>query len=411
MAANVGTQLIEMGVKAIIISGWAVDDAAAKDFSETFYKNMLLGYNFGVSVQKARLICFQNHRTSNTWGAYQCYGNQFYTFNNRKHSKEDLLDYVIDSQVHTDMDNLLNAIRDRKSKKEQTLQKLNLYMDKAEKSNLLDAIVLEKEALIYNELDEEDISYQKFKELFKYGKGTFSIGALEQYCIIKTRKFEKHTLEEDLKEIEFLALIGRNPCRVNIIANAYKIASMKVGVAPKSKRKSKTAPKDAIYYLSKAFDGYKESFSISNDLYDEYCLDTVTNMIFIGHILESLGDSTLVERLKTCEAFSGVSDVKIHLLNLYKDISTKGTSNVDLGVRIGMAEAGYALTLFKNDFVANTKLDLVHKFKDVFQQLYSPRYINIELLQISFLEHYFTDKVILTQLKQIKEEIKKLKEQ
>lgn len=410
LAANVGTQLIEMGVKAIIISGWAVDDAAAKDFSETFYKNMLLGYNFGVSVQKARLICFQNHRTSNTWGAYQCYGNQFYTFNNRKHSKEDLLDYVIDSQVHTDMDNLLNAIRDRKSKKEQTLQKLNLYMDKAEKSNLLDAIVLEKEALIYNELDEEDISYQKFKELFKYGKGTFSIGALEQYCIIKTRKFEKDTLEEDLKEIEFLALIGRNPCRVNIIANAYKIASMKVGVTPKSKRKSKTAPKDAIYYLSKAFDGYKESFSISNDLYDAHCLDTVTNMIFIGHILESLGHSTLIELLKTCEAFSGISDVKIHLLNLYKDISTKGTSNVDLGVRIGMAEAGYALTLFKNDFVANTKLDLVHKFKDVFQQLYSPRYINIELLQISFLEHYFTDKVILTQLKQIKEEIKKLKE-
>lgn len=410
LAANVGTQLIEMGVKAIIISGWAVDDAAAKDFSETFYKNMLLGYNFGISVQKARMSCFQNHRATNTWGAYQCYGNQFYTFSNRKHSKEDLLDYVIDSQVHTDMDNLLNAIRDRNNNKEQTLQKLNKYLEKAEKSNLLDAIVLEKEALIYNELDEFDIACQKFKELFKFGKGTFSIGALEQYCIIKTRNFDKSTLEEELKEIEFLALIGRNPGRINIIANAYKFASMQLKANPISKRKTKAVEKDAIYYLSKAFDGYAESFSISNDLYDPHCLDSITNMIFIGHILELQGEGTLIEHLGTCEAFSGIKDIKTHILTLYKDITTKDTSNVDLEVRIGISEVGYALKLFKANFAANIKLDIVHKFKDVFQQLYSPRYISVELLQISFLEHYMTDETILIQLKQIREEINKLKE-
>ncbi len=409
LAANVGTQLIKMGVKAIIVSGWAVDDAAAKDFSETFYKNMLEGYNFGTSVQKARLSCFQNHRATNTWGAYQCYGNQFYTFNNRKHSKEDLLDYVIDTQVHTDMDNLLNAIRDRKNNRKQTLERLNKYMEKAEKSNLLDAVVLEKEALIYNELDEYDVACQKFKELFKYGKGTFSIGALEQYCIIKTRKFEKNTLEEELQEIEFLSLIGRNPGRINIIANAYKFASMKLNVNTKSKRKAKNADKDAIYYLSKSFDNYKESFFISNDIYDAQCLDSLTNMIFIGHILELYEQETLLERLKTCETFYGIKDVKTHILTLYKDIATKDTSNVDLEVRIGIAEASYALQLFKNDFVANTKLDIVNKFKDVFLQLYSPRYISVELLQIGFLEHYITDETILIQLKQIKEEIHKLK--
>lgn len=410
LAANVGTQLIEMGVKAIIISGWAVDDAAAKDFSDTFYKNMLDGYNFGTSVQKARLSCFQNHRRTNTWGAYQCYGNQFYTFSNRKHSKEDLLDYVIDTQVHTDMDNLLNAIRDRKNNREQTLQKLNKYMEKAEKSNLLDAVVLEKEALIYNELDEVDVACQKFKELFKYGKGTFSIGALEQYCIIKTRKFEKTTLEEELQEIEFLSLIGRNPGRINIIANAYKFASMKLDVKPKSKRKTKTVDKDAIYYLLKAFKAYAESFSISNDLYEADCLDAATNMIFIGHILELNGESTLLAHLKTCEAFTGVKDIKTNFLTLYKDIYTKDTSNVDLEVRIGMAELGYALALFKDNFVANKEFDIVNKFKNVFQQLYSPRYISIQLLQISFIEYYLKDETTLIQLKHIKEEINKLSE-
>ncbi|GGG12142.1 hypothetical protein GCM10011344_11030 [Dokdonia pacifica] len=411
LAANVGTQLIEMGVKAIIISGWAVDDAAAEDFSETFYKNMLDGYNFGTSVQKARLSCFQNHRSTNTWGAYQCYGNQFYTFSNRKYSKEDLLDYVIDTQVHTDMDNLLNAIRDRKNNREQTLQKLNRYMEKAEKSNLLDALVLEKEALIYNELDEYDIACQKFKELFKYGKGTFSIGALEQYCIIKTRKFEKDTLEEELQEIEFLSLIGRNPGRINIIANAYKFASMKLDVKPKSKRKTKTVTKDAIYYLNKAFNGFAESFSISNDIYGADCLDATTNMIFIAHILETHGEGTLINHLKTCEAFAGVKEIKTHILTLYKDIFTKDTSNVALEVRIGIAELGYALALLKDNFMANEDLNIVNKFKDVFLQLYSPRYISIELLQISFIEHYTKDETVLMQLKQIKEEINKLRRQ
>lgn len=404
LAANVGTQLIEMGVKAIIISGWAVDDAAAKEFSETFYNNMFQGYNFGTSVQKARMACFQNHRRTNTWGAYQCYGNQFYTFTNRKHSKKDALDYVIDSQVHTDMDNLLNEIRDRKNNKERTLEKLNIYLEKAEQSNLLDAIVLEKEALIFNELDEYEIAYQKFKQLFKYGKGTFSIGALEQYCIIKTRKFSKETLEEDLREIEFLCLIGENPSRLNIIANAYKFASTKFSVRSKIEKAS------AITYLSKAFTNYHKSFSASSDLYDADCLDAITNMILIGHILEGLGEKTLLDHLKTCEAFAEIKDIKTHVLMLYKDIETKERLNVDLDVRISIAEAEYALLLFKNNFVADPALDITTKFKNVFLQLYSPRYIQIELLQIGFLEHYNTDEVIAVQLKHMKEEINKLKQ-
>ena len=402
LAANVGTQLIEMGVKAIIISGWAVDDAAAKDFSETFYKNMFLGYNFGTSVQKARMSCFQNHGTTNTWGAYQCYGNQFYAFSNRKYRKQDTLDYVMDSQVHTDLDNLLNEIRDRKNNKEETLRKLNLYLEKADKSNLLDAVILEKEALIYNELDEYELAYQKFKTLFKYGKGTFSIQALEQYCIIKTRMFEKPTLEVDLNEIKLLCLVGENPSRLNIIANAYKFASMQF------KASTKVGKTEVISYLSKAFDNYARSFSISTDPYDAQCLDATTNMIFIGHILEELGDKTLLGHLKTCEAFEGVKDIRTHLLTIYKNINTKETSNVDLDVRIGIAEAEYALLLFKNNFIADAKIDLVTKFKDVFLQLYSPRYINIEVLQIGFLEHYTKDEVIRIQLKQIKEEIFKL---
>jgi len=43
LAASVGTQLIQMGVKAAIVTGWEIDDAAAQAFSSCFYKSMFAG--------------------------------------------------------------------------------------------------------------------------------------------------------------------------------------------------------------------------------------------------------------------------------------------------------------------------------------------------------------------------------
>jgi hypothetical protein len=41
LAANIGTQLIEIGVKAVIAAGWAVDDSAASDFCKyILYKDV-----------------------------------------------------------------------------------------------------------------------------------------------------------------------------------------------------------------------------------------------------------------------------------------------------------------------------------------------------------------------------------
>jgi tetratricopeptide (TPR) repeat protein len=396
LAANVGTQLIEMGVKAIVISGWAVDDAAAKTFAETFYENMFEGYDFGSAVQKARLACYQNHSGTNTWGAYQCYGNQFYKFNNRKKSKKKELEYVIASQVHTDMDNLLIAIRDREHDTKTTLQKLDHYLDKAEQANLLDAVVLEKEALIYDELGKFDIALRKFKELFRYDNGNFSIEALEQYCVIKAHHLNKKTLVDDLKEVEFLTLVGKNPSRLNIVGNAYKMASLQV------------EGKHKITHLEKAFDYYEAAYKASNDKYDGNFLDAVTNMIFIGHILELIGGGKLVDRIKACDAFENVTDITKYLTDFHEELEEFDKSNLDVSVLIGIAETSYGLMLLKSNFKPNIELDIIAKFNHIFQLLYSPRYIYAEIIQVDFLLHYIKDDVIREQLSQIKNEIKKL---
>ncbi|MCU0387381.1 MAG: CHAT domain-containing protein, partial [Chitinophagaceae bacterium] len=52
LAANIGTQLIENGVKAVVVAGWAVQDNAALSFAQTFYQNIFSGVTFGESVKR-----------------------------------------------------------------------------------------------------------------------------------------------------------------------------------------------------------------------------------------------------------------------------------------------------------------------------------------------------------------------
>lgn len=78
LAANLSEQFINMGVKAVIAAGWAVDDLASKAFAESFYRRMLVGELFGEAVRAAREEIYLRYPDVNTWGAYQCYGEPDY---------------------------------------------------------------------------------------------------------------------------------------------------------------------------------------------------------------------------------------------------------------------------------------------------------------------------------------------
>ena len=75
LAANLATQFIRMGARAVIAAGWEVDDGAAKTFATSFYRNILNGLLFGDAVIEARRATYTLHGDTNTWGAYQCYGD------------------------------------------------------------------------------------------------------------------------------------------------------------------------------------------------------------------------------------------------------------------------------------------------------------------------------------------------
>lgn len=85
LASNVATQLIRMGVRAVVAAGWAVDDDAAKLFARVFYEQLLAGNTFGKTVRTARRASydFEQRRNGNTWGAYQCYGDPDFSLSAR----------------------------------------------------------------------------------------------------------------------------------------------------------------------------------------------------------------------------------------------------------------------------------------------------------------------------------------
>ncbi|QYF94443.1 CHAT domain-containing protein [Massilia sp. PAMC28688] len=74
-AANLADALIRIGVRCVVAAGWAVEDRAAKDFAVAFYVALLNGARFIEAVGAARTAAWEANPQSNTWAAYQCYGD------------------------------------------------------------------------------------------------------------------------------------------------------------------------------------------------------------------------------------------------------------------------------------------------------------------------------------------------
>ncbi|MEO7151461.1 MAG: CHAT domain-containing protein, partial [Burkholderiaceae bacterium] len=76
LAASVARELIQIGVRCVVVAGWAVDDSQARLFAETFYRQLLQRRKaFGDAVYEARQATWNANREDITWGAFQAYGD------------------------------------------------------------------------------------------------------------------------------------------------------------------------------------------------------------------------------------------------------------------------------------------------------------------------------------------------
>jgi hypothetical protein len=143
LAANLAVQFIEMGVRAVIAAGWAVNDLAALTFAETFYRNIVAGSRFGEAVRRAREQTWLQYPSINTWGAYQCYGDPDFSLVDAGVRASGSADarYVCPAEVVADLDNLranaLHAIPERKAALREGLQGIERGLDAiAERSGM-----------------------------------------------------------------------------------------------------------------------------------------------------------------------------------------------------------------------------------------------------------------------------------
>ncbi|MRG45839.1 CHAT domain-containing protein [Chitinophaga sp. SYP-B3965] len=239
-AANIGTQLIQNGVKAVIAAGWAVSDAAALAFTDEFYKQMFAGETFGEAVKKSRAKVYEDFNDTNTWGAYQCYGDPFYRFRNNSRAgwSAGQRSYVISQEAEIDLSNLRNQLDMGSAKDENYLQQLATISEAVDKAGIRTARITEKEALIYADLFRYEDASEKFQELMQVEDASFSFSVMEKYLSVRSkmcyeRRKDGFTADVLLKDIDFihsqlgiLLGLGQTAERYSLIGSNYKRKAM-----------------------------------------------------------------------------------------------------------------------------------------------------------------------------------------
>lgn len=246
LAANIGTQLIRIGVKAVIAAGWAVNDEAALLFAEVFYDRMFNGSHFGDAVKDARDAVYKEHPQNNTWGAYQCYGDPYFKLKDissgyGKWSPH----YIVPEEVEIHLDNLLNDIEMGVKEYYEYLEELNIIREAAKRDfPKSTAEIIEKQARIYYELGMYKEAVMSYLELRTKEKANFSFASMEKFCNARAKMYVKNVyltgtnindiekkeayskIKDVITNLHSLSLAGETIERLNMLASTYKRLSM-----------------------------------------------------------------------------------------------------------------------------------------------------------------------------------------
>jgi pimeloyl-ACP methyl ester carboxylesterase/tetratricopeptide (TPR) repeat protein len=285
LAANLGTQFINMGVKAVVAAGWAVDDGAAKAFAEAFYQSMLSGGSFGIAVLAARKQIYEQFPDVNTWGAYQCYGDpDFRLFDDGQNDKKQLPHYYVRAEWVSDLENIVSTMRSNNSGEgnEEWRQWLESCFKRVPDDKLEDwqkqADVAAALGTVYGELGDYERAIDHLDKAMAANKAEFPVKALEQRANYRVKhalqfrqtadKTEKDiTLDEIERAIDELNfLISLTPTkgqlstkeRLSLLGSAYKRQAW----LQSTKAKRKTALEEMRNNYQLAFNKGLESKNI-----------------------------------------------------------------------------------------------------------------------------------------------------
>jgi len=198
LASNLGTQLIRMGVRAVVAAGWAVDDQAANVFARKFYEEMFRNRPFGDAVKLARQEIFAQYGTSNTWGAYQCYGDPDYSFKARPKVSRDTGRMVASAELSVALQQIARKAKMAQPKDEAWLrQELDGLKADMEPGWMESAAICAAFGKAYGELGlfEEAVRHYDKGRMLQPANAT--VESLEQLANLKVRWALKRVLVEN----------------------------------------------------------------------------------------------------------------------------------------------------------------------------------------------------------------------
>lgn len=260
LAANIATELIRMGVKAVVAAGWEVSDLAAQKFASTFYSEMFAGVSFGEAVLVARKAVFHDHPKINTWGAYQCYGDHAFSLSQtagRSTASHKPPRFAAPVEIITRLDNIAQRAGTADDQLMADLKQEIAYIDEripTEWRGL--GGVLASLGRAYGELQEFEKAVGYYQKALEDEKAPCPTRSAEQLWNLKARravevgKTDLAAAEEMIKSAEqqigaLNAAIGESAERLSLLGNIAKSEAM---VAFTAEGKKKALQKMAAQY-------------------------------------------------------------------------------------------------------------------------------------------------------------------
>lgn len=302
LAANVGTQFIKKGVRAVVAAGWAIEDNAAKHFAEKLYANLFRGIPFGDSVKNARSSTHQYYPNNNTWGAYQCYGDPFYQLTKNQNG------YFTKKAEFVDILEATNALHNISSKAEPASSRDRNGLN-TELIEVLDRIpndfidqpeVMEAIANCYYELSDYIKSREYFQKIRSLPNGLSTMDSMRKLASIQTKiaveKFASNVIsKDDANElINDSSEIIENLLRIGKTAGLFTLK----GGHYKRKSKIETRFSRIKSDLKTSLEAYRESYKRQME-FNHYAkinyltMDTI-NMIYGEKRLASVSETKVL---------------------------------------------------------------------------------------------------------------------
>jgi hypothetical protein len=213
-ASGVAEELIMLGVRCVVAAGWAVDDMAALEFATTFYRSILNGSRFVEAVTAARGATWKKHPQSNTWAAYQCYGDPDWTWSTSQTDDVDAVAFetiVSSVGLQTKLQALTSEVKYEDKKPERIRDELNVLaaLHQATWGDQGEVAEAFAEAYTAAALPEQALAW--YDRALRAPDGRASFRSLQQRQNILVREAEKYfaALEPARRKLEAPAVMAR----------------------------------------------------------------------------------------------------------------------------------------------------------------------------------------------------------